>query len=319
MASSKRKRARLEKGYYGYIFIAPFFIAYLVFSLMPLINTFRYSLTDKIAYISDFKSVGLDQFKFIIKDENFKQAFQNTPIMWVMGFIPQLGLALLLAAWFTNEKIRVRGQGFFKVIFYMPNIMTAATIGVLFFSFIRQNGFIHNIAIDIGYVEDKRFPITSVNFGRGIIAFINFWMWYGQTMIVLIAGILGINPTFFEAAQIDGASGFQVFRKITLPLIRPIMTYTLVTSLIGGFQMFDVPNMFKTASFGRSTTTMVMYIKDVAYTGSSSIGRASAASVLLFATTAFLSILLFIFTGDRTEKRMKKKMKAAAAMNGGKA
>lgn len=329
MASTAKKRGKLEKNHWGYIFIAPFFLTYLIFQVVPLIDTFRYALTDAKAWYMDpeqaYNFVGIDQFKFVVQDQFFKDALWQTPLMWIMGFIPQLGFALLLAAWFTNEKIRVKGQGFFKVIFYMPNIMTAATIGALFLAFIRPNGFIHNFCVAIEYVKNEKYPIISPWFGRGIVAFINFWMWYGQTMIVLIAGILGINPSFFEAASIDGASGFQTFRKITLPLIRPIMLYSLVTSLIGGFQMFDVPNMFAVgdthAVFGPAVSTIVMYIKRVAYSGTFSVGRACAASVILFAITAVCSLVLFWAMRDRdaakAEKAAKKRAKELAAMEGG--
>lgn len=329
MASTAKKRGRLEKNHWGYIFIAPFFITYLIFQVVPLIDTFRYAVTDAKAWYMDkdqaYNFIGLDQFEFVVKDQFFKDALFQTPLMWIMGFIPQLGFALLLAAWFTNEKIRVKGQGFFKVVFYMPNIMTAATIGVLFLAFIRPNGFIHNFCVAIGYLKDSRYPITSEWFGRGIVAFINFWMWYGQTMIVLIAGILGINPSFFEAASIDGASGFQTFWRITLPLIRPIMLYSLVTSLIGGFQMFDVPNMFASgdtaAVFGPKVSTIVMYIKRIAYSGTFSVGRACAASVILFAITAACSLVLFWTMRDKdaakAAKAAKKRAKELAAMEGG--
>lgn len=329
MASTAKKRGNLEKNHWGYIFVAPFFITYLVFQVVPLIDTFRYALTDAKAWYMDNKQaynfVGLDQFKFVVNDTFFKEALFTTPVMWVMGFIPQLGVALLLAAWFTNEKIRVKGQGFFKVVFYMPNIMTAATIGVLFLAFIRPNGFIHSFAVAIGYLKDVRYPFVSPWFGRGIVAFINFWMWYGQTMIVLIAGILGINPSFFEAASIDGASGFQTFWRITLPLIRPIMLYSLVTSLIGGFQMFDVPQMFAVgdnrAAFGPSVTTIVMYIKSMAYGGTFSVGRACAASLILFAITASVSLVLFWIMRDkdaaRAAKAARRHAKELAAMEGG--
>lgn len=329
MASSFKSRAKLEKNYCGYLFIAPFFLTYIIFQVTPLINTIRFSLSKATAWYmapnQTYEFVGTEHFKAIMEDIYFKEAFFNTPIMWIMGFIPQLLMALLLACWFTNEKIRVKGQGFFKVIFYMPNIMTAATIGLLFLAFIRSNGFIHNICVMIGYIKDARYPITSPWFGRGVIAFINFWMWYGQTMIVLIAGILGINPSFFEAASIDGASGFQVFWRITLPLIRPIMTYSLVTSLIGGFQMFDVPQMFgssnNSAAFSRQITTIVMYINKVAYNGQYNVGRACAASVVLFLTTGVCSVLLFYLMSDRAEakaKRLeKKRAKEAALLEGG--
>lgn len=329
MASSFKTRAKLEKNHFGYIFIAPFFITYFIFQIVPLINTFYYSLTNIKAWYVDpthsYDVVGFDMFKMVLTEDAFKRAFFNTPVMWIMGFIPQIVIALILASWFTNEKLRVKGQGFFKVVFYMPNIMTATTIGILFLAFIRPNGFIHTFALSIGYLERPGQAFVSGWFGRGVIAFINFWMWYGQTMIVLIAGIMGINPSFFEAASIDGASGWQSFWKITIPLVRPIMTYSLVTSLIGGFQMFDVPNMFgsgdNAAIFRMDIETIVMYIKSIAREGTTSVGKACAASVILFLITAVCSLVLFWLMSDRAEakaKRMeKKRAKEAALLEGG--
>src|SRR5690606_20515039 len=146
-----------------------------------------------------------------------------------------------------------RRQGTFKVMVFMPNIMTAATIAVLFYAlFSYPVGPINSMLAKLNIIP-KEYFLRPEEYGieffrspmatRLIISFIQFWMWYGHTMIILIAGIMGIDPEIFESAEIDGATGGQIFRNITLPLIKPIMLYTLVTSLIGGLQMFDIPKL----------------------------------------------------------------------------
>jgi len=222
----------------------------------------------------------------------------------------------LLASWFTDAKIRIRGQGFFKVIFYMPNIMTAATIGYLFYFFSMPNGLFHVIAQGLGIIEAND-GLAGPIFSRGMVAFINFWMWFGNTMVVMIAGILGINPSLFEAANIDGANGNQVFWGITVPLIRPILTFNLVPSLIGGMQMFDVPSViagFTSNAHGAYISTIMTQIKNSAYNdhiqgAGKMFGYSSAAAVFLFAITTVLSVVIFQLMKDRSEEKYFRKQK----------
>ena len=144
---------------------------------------------------------------------------------------------------------------------------------------------------------------------RGLISFILFWMWYGNTTLILIAGMMGINPSLYEAAEIDGANGGQMFFKITLPLLKPILLYTLVTSAVGGIQMYDIPSLFNVNGSSMSggpndsTTTMSMYIMRLY---STDVGRAAAISVMMFIITLIISILLFVSMGDKDEKVLAK-------------
>ena len=147
----------------------------------------------------------------------------------------------------------------------------------------------------------------------------HFWMWYGNTMIVLIAGITSISESLYESAQIDGANSFQTYTKITMPLLRPILLYTMVTSLIGGLQMFDIPanlnnNPVRT-NFGgtpiSSIQTVLMYINKQAFGRSNMnhVGVAAAASVVLFVVTIVLSVLIFYIMRDKDAAKAKKRMK----------
>jgi len=346
---AKRRRAKLEKSYWGYIFIAPFFIVYLLFSAYPIFSTFYYAFTyrevadDRLPEYSKYKFVGVENFYFkgertryyldpmtlqvnddvrqkggFLNEKKWRETFTNTALIWIVGFIPQIGLALLFASWFTDAKVRVKGQGFFKVIFYMPNIMTAATIGYMFYYFAYPNGLFHVIAQAMGVIESNG-QLAGAVFSRGMVAFINFWMWFGNTMIVMIAGILGINPSLFEAANIDGANGNQVFWKITIPLIRPILTFNLVQSLIGGMQMYDVPVViggFTSSPHGMYINTIMTQIKNVAYAGHGGIlgtglgfSYSAAAAIFLFLITTVLSIIIFQLMKDRSEDKFLKKQK----------
>lgn len=264
--------------------------------------------------------VGLDNFESIFGNKNRFNvvigAFYTTAIMWIIGFIPQILLALLLSAWFTDTKLKLKGLGVMKALMYLPNVITAATIAIFFrrlFSYSTGDAASAAMKIsDFFHNGDKSY---RVNFfanpwlTRLIVCFINFWMWYGNTMIVLIAGITSISESLYESAQLDGANSFQTYTKITMPLLRPILLYTLVTSMIGGLQMYDIPfnlNQYPAlvsfnGSYIRSTQTVLMYVNNLAFGKSSikQVGIASAVSIILFIVTTILSIIIFFLMRDK--------------------
>ncbi|MDR1643193.1 MAG: sugar ABC transporter permease [Clostridiales bacterium] len=309
---------------YGYIFLVPFVAAFLFFSLYPIIYTLVISM-------SDLKGVGTASFSIlanpfqnfinIAKNELFQKSLATTGIIWILNFIPQMALALLLTAWFTNERLRVRGQGAFKVLLYMPNIITSGTIAVLFYSlFSYPIGPVNSLVTMLGLTDRPYEFLRDASVARGLIAFIQFWMWYGNTMIVLIAGVLGISPAIFDAAAIDGANSLKTFLYVTLPSLRQIMLYTLITSLIGGLQMFDIPKLFTNGGPDNATQTASVYIFNQAFTGSYQYNRAAAASMLMFVITAIFSGALFYLMRDKDAQKAKKQRKLlekAAALNGG--
>lgn len=305
-----KKNKTVEYGKYGLLFLIPFFLVFLVFQLYPLLYTFYNSLIYSAKngrYVTE--TVGLGNFTnyvFAKTGSEFWQSLMVTVVLWILNFIPQILLALLLAAWFTDIKIKLKGSGIYKVIMYMPNIITAATIAVLFYGLFEVNGPITTLFKDLGWC-DKGGILNHGWASLIIIAFIQFWMWYGNTMIVLIAGILGINPSLYEAAMVDGASSRQTFFSITLPLLKPILQYTLVTSAIGGLQMYDIPALFNVSGTGDAlpnyaSQTITMYIRKLGFT-TKDMGKSAAASMILFVVTLVISLLFFALTREREPKQ----------------
>jgi multiple sugar transport system permease protein len=239
---------------------------------------------------------------------------KNTLIMWGCNFVPQILVSLLLAVWLTDPKIKVKGTGAIKVIVYLPSIITAASVSVLFKALFSQYGPITQTLKNWGLLSANFDFMSSVAGSRGLISGILWWMWFGNTTLLLISGVLGIDPGLFEAAEIDGATGFKKFQCITLPLLKPIMLYTLVTSAIGGLQMYDIPALFNVPETGLiglpddKTTTMAMYIMRLY---NSDVGKAAAVSVILFVVTLVVSLILFGSMGDKEEKRLKKARRKA--------
>lgn len=305
------RRKDVSYAKFGYIFTFPFVLAFLIFSLYPILYTAVIGFTDMKGLIP--KPIHIldnpfQNFKDLLFDnESFRKSLTNTFLLWITNFIPQMALALLLTAWFTNKRLNIKGQGLFKVLLYMPNIITASTIAVLFSTlFAYPMGPINSLFQSLGWSDAPIFFLQDKTTARGIIAFIQFWMWYGNTMIVLIAGVMGINPALFESAAIDGANGFQTFFRITLPSLRTIMLFTLITSMVGGLTMFDIPQLFLAGGPDDSTLTTSMFIYGQAFKGSYMYNRAAAASMIMFLISAVLSGLLFYVMRDRDAAKMKK-------------
>lgn len=298
---------------YGYLFCIPFVLVYLIFSLYPTIYTIIIGFTDlKGLGKTDFNFLQdpLTNFKLILNNASFQTSLKNTLVIWIVNFIPQIFVALLLTAWFTNHRNKIKGQGAFKVLFYMPNIITAATIAILFNSlFGYPKGPVNDLLIMMGILDNPTNFLLQGNTAKGIVAFIQFWMWYGYTMIVLISGVLGINPELFEVAEIDGASSTKTFFYITLPNLRTIIIFTLITSLIGGLQMFDIPRLFLFGGPDNATLTTSLFIFNQAFSGSYMYNRASAASMLLFIIIAILSSFVFYIMRDKYDAKIRKQEK----------
>ncbi len=318
-----KKRKSISYAKWGYLFIAPFFIAFIVFQLVPLISTFYNSFFENyrvgLEQIGP-NYVGMDNYVNLISEGEFAASALNTLIIWIMGFIPQILVALLLAVWFTSYRLNLKGQRFFKTVIYMPNLIMASAFAMLFFMLFSPVGPINQILTQTGAIDQSImfFDIAITN--RSIIAFMNFIMWFGNTTILLMAGIMGIEQSLFESAEIDGAKSMQIFFKVTLPLLMPILVYVIITSMIGGIQMFDVPQVISKGlgTPDRTCMTLIMYLNRLLT--SKNFGLAGAVSVLIFIITAVLSVSVYqsLMKNYKSEKIVTAKKNLLAVKSSGK-
>src|SRR5690554_7138323 len=316
---NKKKQTKVNYNKYGYYFIAPFFIIYSIFSLLPLLSTFYYSFFEY--YFHQVRgTIGpnfsfLDNYITIFEQGIFFKYLGNTMIIWLLGFIPQIIISLTLALWFTNTRLKIRGQGFFKTVMYMPNLVMAAAFSMLFAQLFSNTGAITKLLFEKGVISESFSFVNRVWPTRGLISLMNFLMWFGNTTILLMAGIMGVDDSLIESAQVDGATTFEVFSKVILPLLKPILLFVLVTSLVGGVQMYDIPFVFTRGTGGPQggSQTVMMYISGLLRT-SKQYDMAGTASVVLFLITSVVSVgFFFIFNREeiadyREEKRRKKEL-----------
>ena len=313
----KKKKGSISYAKWGYIFIAPFFIIFAVFQLIPLASTIYYSFFEY--YRSGLKIigpnfVGLKNYITLFATD-LPKYFGNTLILWIIGFIPQIAISLLLAAWFTDLRLKLKGQTFFKTVIYMPNLIMASAFAMLFFTLFSnaETGPINSILLKLGIVAEPVRWLSNVWTARGLVGLMNFLMWFGNTTIILMAAIMGVDPGLYEAAQLDGASSTTMFWRITIPLIRPLLVYTLITSLIGGLQMFDVPQVLTNGKGdpNGSTNTIIMYLNQHLY--SKNYGTAGAISVLMFLLCAVLCVIIYFTLTQEDDGLTREQRKAEKA------
>ena len=293
----KKKQSKVvQYNRWGYYFLIPFIVVYLLFQFVPLVTTIYNSFFEN--YRSGLKQIGPNFIAFgnylkILSNADLWKYAGNTMIMWIIGFLPQIITSLLLGAWFTDPSLRLRGQRFFKTVIYLPNLIMASAFAMLFFTLFSDSGPVNSILMQLGILSKPFTFLSSTTATRSLVGAMNYIMWFGNTTILLMAGMMGIDTALFEAAQVDGATSTQIFFRIPLPLLRPILVYVLITSLIGGIQMFDVPQILTngTGDPARNTMTMIMWLNKHLY--SKNFGMGGALSVLLFIITGVLSMIVY--------------------------
>lgn len=298
LPTRRRRSRRISPGAYGYLFIAPFFIVFVIFQLYPILYSLYLSFTDWEGY-GPPGFTGLANYRHLIHDDLFAKSLSNTLIIWLMSIVPELILALVLALVLNERKIR--GKHFFRAVFYFPNIVTPVSIGVLFsLLFDWQTGAVNRVLHGLHIVDHPINWLGNPLLSQVLVAAVMCWQWFGYNMLLYIAGLQSIPPELYEAARVDGATAVQVARKITIPLLRPVIVFTLITSVIGGMQIFDVPYLLNGTGPDNSTLTIVMYLYDSAFKDSH-YGYASAIAYVTFVLIAVLSTIVFRFSRPRAQ------------------
>lgn len=298
----KKQKSHLKKyDNLGYLFVLPFVIVFLIFSVYPVFRTLYFSFTNiKIAGVGVPKFVGFDNYiRIFTKGKGFWRALGNTVRIWGVNIVLQLGLAFLLTIIFSDIKYKIKGLPVFRIIFYLPNLIAATSIAFLFMTLLDwKHGSFNLMLIKIASFFGGHYNAVDwlgrSNTAGPTIAIISAWMWFGNSFLMLMAGVQGISKDYFEAAAIDGAGRWTTFGKITLPLLRPILMYVAITSLIGGLQMFDLPYLMSapTSAAYDSVETAVMYLYKFGFTtGTTQTAYASAIAYVLFIIILIVSII----------------------------
>lgn len=283
-----------------YLFTLPFFLFYAAFVVYPVLYSFFISLTnwDSLGGISKRQFVGFTNYiQLIARDKLFFRTLGNTAFFMVIN-IPVLiitGLLMSVVLYKINRSRRV-----FQTINILPYIITPAAIGLIFsFIFDWSTGIINTLLINAGIIEDGINWLGTPNTARFVIILMVVWKNFGYYMLIYLAALAGIPHDINEAAGIDGAGAVQSFFYITLPMLRPITVFLILTSIISGFQLYDEPALLFSASssavFGgpdRSGLTSIMYFYDRTFKSSTRLGYGATISYTLFFVIMMTSVVI---------------------------
>lgn len=303
-----KKKSKLNYDRNGYLFVLPFVIVFAVFSIYPVLRTLYLSFTNYKGFGTP-QWAGLANYLRVFRDKFFWRSCWNTVRIWIVNIVVQLGLAFLLTVIFSDIKYKIRGLGVFRAIYFLPNLIAVTSVAFLFKTLLdAKYGSVNRMILTItNFFHINAKPVDWFDNGMiagNVMALILAWMWFGNSFIMLMAGVQGISKDYFEAAAIDGAGRWTVFGKITLPLLKPIMLYVFITSLIGGLQLFDIPYLMTDAgvSYYNDIQTAVMYLYKFGFnTGTKQVGYASAIAYVLFLIIFVFSLIQMKVLGKKEE------------------
>ncbi len=290
--TSRQKRA-IRNNVVGYSFIIPNLIGYCIFVFIPVIFSFVLSVMKWDGSQAPMEFVGLANFAEIFGDRVFRSSFVHTVQYALMTVLPTLILSLLLAV-LLNSKIK--GVAIFRTAFYFPYIASIVAVGAVWnMLFQPEFGPVNEMLKFIG-VDNPPKWVVSRDWAMVAVSIVSIWKYMGYYMIVYLAALQGISSSLYEAAQIDGANGWQRLWYITIPMLTPTTFFVLIMLTIQCFKVFDLVYVMTGGGPGNATKTLVNYIYEKAFTGWE-FGPASAAAIILFAVV--LVITLIQFSGEK--------------------
>jgi multiple sugar transport system permease protein/cellobiose transport system permease protein len=283
-------------------FLAPFFVCFIILGIYPIFYSFFISLTDWTG-INEKTFIGFQNYiKIITSDVNFRKSIGNTFYIILIANSLTLILGLLLANFLFGLK---RGRTTFQTINFLPYVTTPVALGLLFkLLFDWKYGTVNRVLISLGILKEGIYWLGTPAPAPYVIIFLIIWKYAGYYMAIFLAGLTSVPEELYEAAVVDGAGKTATFFFITIPMLRPILTFVSVTSLIGGLQLFDEPNIIFPAFGGpdRSVLTIVWNFYDIAFRNQFRMGYGSAIAFLLFLIIVTVSAVGTRIIGGKGER-----------------
>jgi len=280
----KFKNINQEQSFWAFVFLAVPLVLLSIFVFFPIVFAFIVSFYDWNLLLPDKPFVGLSNYFEVLQDPVFRKAVKNT-VIYTLGVVPTQTLLALFLAFMMNQKFK--GRTFFRVAFYLPAVTSSVVTSIIFVWIYSKPGLLNYLLSQIGIHSDIDW-LTNPNTVLFSIMALNIWTTSGYFMISFLAGLQNIPVSLYEAAEIDGATTWTKFWKITFPMVRPVTYFVVVMSLIGCFQVFDQVFVMSSGGPDNASTTMSYY----AYKNSFKyfrFGYGAAAAIILaiiiFATT----------------------------------
>lgn len=241
---------------------------------------------------------GIANYKRLLTDSTFKKALFNTVLFLIVQVPLMILMALGISSMLNNKKLKCRG--FFRTAIFLPCVTSLVAYSIIFKSLFANDGFINGLLMNMHLIAEPINWLTNNIFARVLIIFAITWRWTGYNMIFYLSGLQSIDDSVYEAASIDGANGFQKFRYMTLPLLKPIILFTTINSTIGTLQLFDEPMNITQGGPANATITISQYIYNLLFKYQPNFGYAAAVSYVIVVLIVLLSFIQ-MKVGDKDE------------------
>lgn len=298
----------IKRNKVAYAYIAPFYILFAIFGLFPIVSGFYISFF-RWDGVSAMRFLGFENYVNLMKDPLFWTSLKNTLIIGIIAHIPIL-LGGLSLAYVLNAKI-IKGENVFKTIYFMPMVTSSVAISIIFMNIFGNNYGLMNYVLKLLGEQQINWLGGDGSFLKVAIIVMFAWKWVGWNMVIYLAGMQGISQDIYEAATIDGATHTKMLFRITIPLLKPIIVFTLIQSSIGMFNLFTEPFILTQQSWtggsGNNALTLMTYLLNKAPMGGTAYGYASATAYVITVMIIIISLIVNKVSSDEEPKKRRRK------------
>lgn len=279
----------------GWIFIGIATIMITTFYFYPMLQAFILSLQTGVGANMEF--VGFKNYTRAFSDPTFIVAFKNTFIFLLVQVPIMIILGLFLSVLLNDATLKFKG--FFRMAIFLPAVTSLVAYSIIFKDLFSMNGIVNRVLLNISLISEPINWLGDSFWAKVLIIIAITWRWTGYNMIFYLSALQNVDRSIYEAAKIDGASAFQQFTKITIPMLKPIILFTSITSTIGTLQLFDEIMNITGGGPGNATTTISQYIYNLSFKYAPDFGYAATVSYFIVVIIILLSIVQFKLAGDK--------------------
>ena len=294
MSRKREMSPRLNRT--GWCFVIPSVILIILFVFYPmvqaLITSFQTGAGNNLTF------AGIANYKRLLTDTTFRKALFNTILYLIIQVPIMILLALVISSMLNNKKLKFKG--FFRTAIFLPCVTSLVAYSIVFKSLFATDGFVNAILMKLNLIAEPISWITDPVWAKVLIILAITWRWTGYNMVFYLSGLQGIDDSFYEAADIDGAGAFEKFKSITLPMLKPIILFTTINSTIGTLQLFDETMNITQGGPANATITISQYIYNILFKYSPDFGYAAAVSYVIVVMIVVLSFIQ-MKVGDKND------------------
>ncbi|MFL2101467.1 carbohydrate ABC transporter permease [Desemzia sp. FAM 24101] len=290
----KRSKLKIKRDITGWAFVIVSVGSIGLFYFYPMIQSFLLSFQSGTGANLEF--VGLANYKRLLQDPTFLTATKNT-LLFLVFQVPVMVLLAIFFSTLLNNKT-LKWKGIFRTIVFLPSVTSLVAYSIVFKYLFSNNGIVNKILMNLSLIDNPVLWLSDPFWAKVLIIVAITWRWTGYNMIFFLSAIQNISPEIYEAARIDGASNREQFFKITVPLLKPVILFTSVTSTIGTLQLFDEPMNITRGGPGNATTTISQYIYNLSFEYTPDFGYAAAVSYAIVILVIIFSIIQFKVGGN---------------------